>query len=155
MGNENYNLLMEDIGVKNELERLIIVNNRIDEIISKVPDKRYVLESLICTFEAKCNVGAYFSALAISYAVFIGAVAILPEGLIRIFAALLLLATCFVLAGLTIRIGRRNNHRSFVLCALRIRYEKMKGVSSSMTDNKFEYKEDEEYKEYVVRVMGR
>lgn len=133
MENEKYELLLKDSNIKDDGEKYKTVNENIDEILSQTPNKMQTLEALICAYEAKCNIGAYFSASAIAYAVFIGAVAILPEGWIRMFAALLLLATSLVLAGLSAKIDKKYKQRIYVLCALRIRYEKMKSNSYSAT----------------------
>lgn len=134
MGSENYKLLMEEVKIDDEVAKLEKVNKHIDEIISKSSDKMQVLESLICMFEAQINVGPYFSSVAIAYAVLIGAVAISPEDWIRIFVMVLLLIMSIVLAVMSIQTNRNIKHKTFVLQALRFRYEKEMTNSNTVTN---------------------
>lgn len=126
MGSEYYELLMKGLKINDEEEKYKDIHDKIDEMITNSADKMQMLEALICMFEAQVNVGVYFSSVAIAYAVLIGAVAVIPDVWLRIFAIVLLMILALVLAGMSVQINRSIKHKTFVLHALKFRYEQEK-----------------------------
>jgi len=135
MDNKNYELLMQKTKEQNEDERLTIINTQIEEILSKAPNKMHALEAMICKFEAETNIGPYFSALTIAYAVLMGAVAIMPEDLIQFIISVLLIVISLYLAIVAVKIGRTNKRKAFVLQALKFRYEKEKCIVNNSKES--------------------
>lgn len=135
MDNKNYELLMQKTKEQNEDERLTIINTQIEEILSKAPNKMHALEALICKFEAETNIGPYFSALTISYAVLMGAVAIMPDDLMLFLLAGVLVIMSLVLAGIAAKTNKTNKHKAFVLQALKFRYEKEKYIVNNLKES--------------------
>ena len=135
MDKKNYKLLMQKTKSKNEDEKFEIVNEQIEEILTKVPNKMHTLEALICKFESETNIGPYFSAMTIAYAVLMGAVTIMPFDSIHLMMSVLLIVISLYLAIDAVRINKLNKRMAFVLQALKFRYEKEKHIINNSKES--------------------
>lgn len=156
MNDKYYDILIKDLQIEDEVERLRIVNNRIDEIIRTTSNPQEVIEALICSFEGRNNTSTTISILAIAYAMSIGGISLLATEFTRTFFGIILIILTISIACLAFKYLDKDQKKAFVLTALKIRYEKMKSIPDSDNDRENQFEENEEYdQEYIVRVKKK
>lgn len=163
MKDENYNYLMMNLKAHDEQEELMIINNRIDEIISKSSNPKFTLEALICMFESKNNLSTYYAIMAIIYSSLIMAISLVPNlfnmsfnsYLITIFVMAIIGIVLLIFAGLE---KKSAEVRVFILNVLKFRYEELNREIPKLDFSKDEIKKTEqlecsEYESiYIVKV---
>lgn len=145
MSESNYDVLMKKISVKDETEQRIIVDKRIEEILSKSLNAQYTLEALICAFEGQSSVNTGLAVMAITYGVLCTGIELLPKTVVSDgFMSFVLIVAACILVFLSIKTTRKDRRRLFILSALKFRYDKMQANISK------ENEKDE--REYIVKV---
>lgn len=67
MKSENYKFLTEKFKVNDEKEMLIILNHRIEDILSQSCSTMDTIQALICKMEAENNRSSYYAIMSIAY----------------------------------------------------------------------------------------
>lgn len=154
MKDKYYYMLIEHFDAKDEVERLKILNDRINEILINNVDPQQTMEALLCSFEGKSNISLSLSVLAIAYTVCIGAVTIIATEIDKVFWGNVLVIVAVVLVVIAFLMLRREEKRAFVFRALTIRYEKMKNSFTDINSLENMSNNNKTYK-YIVEVKKK
>lgn len=150
MKDKYYKILVEDLDTKDEIERLMVVNNRIDEIVLKEFNPQQALEALICMFRSKSINSTGYTIMSIAYAVGLAVVSLITDEIVKKVIGVVLGVIVIVIALLAFKASKGEEKNAFVLNALDIRYEKMK------KDNGYiEKMKQEDSAVYYVKVIKK
>lgn len=122
----NYNELMNAFKEDDEQSKL----DRIYKYVNEIPteNKEFVLEALICKIEAENNNSSYYASMAIVYSIVAVTVTLMLDQFktnptpIAAFIALIII----VLLVHTISERKRAKSRTFILTALRFKYDELR-----------------------------
>ena len=141
-----YTVLTEKIETQDEMERLMVINSRIDKIVFSEENPRATLRALICLFEGNSDSTIGYSIMALAYSVLLGAITLLAiTNIDRAFFGIILLLITGILIRISVWAHKREVKHKVILSALRFRYEIMSDCKECTYKN-------ESVTEYIVQV---
>lgn len=167
MKSENYKFLTEKFKVNDEKEMLIILNHRIEYILSQSCSTMDTIQALICKMEAENNRSSYYAIMSIAYSFIV----LLATLAINVYAenkgvllanycvAIVIILAIIILLILAVIENKNSERRTFILYALKSKYEEIKkNGGESLKNINQQIKSgtcEENEKIYIVKVKKR
>lgn len=167
MKSENYKFLTEKFKVNDEKEMLIILNHRIEDILSQSCSTMDTIQALICKMEAENNRSSYYAIMSIAYSFIV----LLATFAINVYAenkgvllanycvAIVIILAIIILLILAVIENKNSERRTFILYVLKSKYEEIKkNGGESLKNINRQIKSgtcEENEKIYIVKVKKR